>query len=218
MTIIPPMYAIMKRIGFFLYVIGLLSWAAADVSAQADKAGDYASKVDVFIGTRRMGHPFPGAVAPFGMVQLSPETRMVPYFSTEGTYNPATYEYCAGYQDRDSTIMGFAHTHFSGTGHSDLGDLLLMPTTGPLQLEPGQPEHSTEGYHSRFRKETEEASPGYYRVSLDKYQIDAELTASPRTGFHRYTFKEADSAHFILDLIHNIYQYEGKNVWTFLRV
>ena len=217
-TITLPMYAIMKRVRFFLYAAGLLGLVGTDVMAQTEGAEDYASKVDVFIGTRRMGHTFPGAVAPFGMVQLSPETRMEPYFSEAGTYNPATYEYCAGYQDGDSTIMGFAHTHFSGTGHSDLGDLLLMPTTGQLQLAPGQPAQSVAGYYSNFRKETEEASPGYYRVSLDKYAIDAELTASQRTGFHRYTFKEADSAHFILDLVHNIYQYEGKNVWTFLRV
>ena len=87
---------------------------------------DFTQFVNPFIGTSKMGHVFPGATAPFGMVQLSPQTNFESMFNSEGNYNKKTYEYCAGYQYRDTTILGFAHTNFSGTGHSDLGDLLIM--------------------------------------------------------------------------------------------
>ena len=164
-----------------------------------------------------MGHTFPGAAAPFGMVQLSPETNQEP-FNKDGRYNPDTYAYCSGYQYADSTIFGFSHTHFSGTGHSDLGDFLIMPTTGALQLEPGEAGQAQSGFHSSFSHDNEEAEPGYYQVKLDDYNIHAELTASERVGFHQYTFPEAKQAHIILDLVSNIYNHENKNVWTFVRV
>ncbi|MBT4776311.1 MAG: glycoside hydrolase family 92 protein, partial [Crocinitomicaceae bacterium] len=93
--------------------------------------------VNPLIGTKNMGHTYPGATAPFGMVQLSPETNQQTMF-IEGKYNPETYPYCSGYQYDDSTIFGFSHTHFSGTGHSDLGDFLIMPTNGKLSLDPGK--------------------------------------------------------------------------------
>ena len=95
---------------------------------------DPAQWVDPFIGTDRMGHTYPGATVPYGMVQLTPQTRFEPYSAPDGGYNPETYRYCAGYQYGDSTILGFAHTAFSGTGHSDLGDLLIMPTVGRPDL------------------------------------------------------------------------------------
>lgn len=172
------------------------------------------------VGTKNMGHTFPGATAPFGMVQLSPETNMQPYLKENGKYNGETYRYCSGYQYEDSAIFGFAHTHFSGTGHSDLGDFLLMPTTGTLQLEPGNTDKGKEskGFHSKFSHSTEKAKPGYYSVKLDDYNIKAELTASERVGFHQYTFPQTDSAHIILDLVYNIYNFPDKNVWTFVRV
>jgi putative alpha-1,2-mannosidase len=94
--------------------------------------------VNPLTGTRNMGHTYPGATAPFGMVQLSPDTRLVPLLK-DNKYNPETYRYCSGYQYEDTTIFGFSHTHFSGTGHSDLGDFLIMPTMGDLVLEPGNP-------------------------------------------------------------------------------
>ena len=97
---------------------------------------DYTQYVNPFIGTSKMGHVFPGATTPFGMVQLSPQTNFEVMFKNDGNYNTETYEYCAGYQHKDSTIIGFAHTNFSGTGHSDLGDFLIMPTTGNLVLDP----------------------------------------------------------------------------------
>jgi putative alpha-1,2-mannosidase len=91
--------------------------------------------VNPFIGTSGMGHTFPGACAPFGAVQLSPDTDTIPH-NVRGQYQAKVYDYCAGYRYDDPTIVGFSHTHLSGTGHSDLGDILLMPQTGPLQLNP----------------------------------------------------------------------------------
>lgn len=178
---------------------------------------DYCNYVNPFIGTLRMGHTFPGATVPFGMVQLSPETNNPPMY-INGKYNADVYKYCSGYQYDDSTIFGFSHTHFSGTGHSDLGDFLVMPTTGKLNLEPGDATKPHSGYHSQYSHEKESAQPGYYSVHLDDYNIGAELTATERVGFHQYTFPETDSAHIILDLISNIYPYDEKNVWTFVRV
>ena len=178
---------------------------------------DYIQFVNPLIGTKNMGHTFPGATAPFGMVQLSPETNQQTMF-IDGKYNPETYRYCSGYQYDDSTIFGFSHTHFSGTGHSDLGDFLIMPITGHLNLDPGTTEIKGSGYHSQFSHSNEVAQPGYYKVLLDDYNIQAELTATERVGFHQYTFPESDSAHIILDLMSNIYNYEGKNVWVSVRV
>ncbi len=169
------------------------------------------------IGTAKMGHTYPGATVPFGMVQLSPDTDTIPY-EMNGKYNPDVYKYCAGYQYTDNTIVGFSHTHFSGTGHSDLGDFLLMPTTGPLQLNPGTADKPESGYRSRFSHNNETAEAGYYKVKLDDHDILAELTATNRVGFHRYTFPQQGEAHIILDLMAGIYNYGSKNVWTFVRV
>ncbi|MGX5817762.1 GH92 family glycosyl hydrolase [Chitinophaga lutea] len=169
------------------------------------------------IGTARMGHTYPGATVPFGMVQLSPDTDTIPY-EMNGQYNPDVYKFCAGYQYSDATITGFSHTHFSGTGHSDLGDFLIMPTTGPLQLNPGTAAHPESGYRSRFSHDRESAEAGYYKVMLDDYQVQAELTATNRVGLHRYTFPASDQSHIILDLTAGIYNYANKNVWTFVRV
>ncbi|SDY05113.1 alpha-1,2-mannosidase, putative [Hymenobacter psychrophilus] len=169
------------------------------------------------VGTQRMGHTFPGATMPFGMVQLSPDTDTISY-EQNGKYNPKVYEYCAGYQYKDQTIVGFSHTHFSGTGHSDLGDFLIMPTTGPLQLNPGTADQPEKGFRSRFSHQTEVAEPAYYKVQLQDHDIRAELTATTRVGMHRYTFPQAEQAHIILDLTAGIYNYPDKNVWTFVRV
>lgn len=179
---------------------------------------NYTQFVNPFIGTSKMGHVFPGATAPFGMVQLSPQTNFEVMHNEDGSYNTETYEYCAGYQYRDSTIIGFAHTNFSGTGHSDLGDFLVMPTIGNLVLDPLETEQGNKGFYSVFSHDNEEASPGYYKVNLDSYNIKAELTASERVGFHQYTFPESDDAHIILDLVYNVYHHDNKNVWTFIRV
>ena len=183
----------------------------------SNQDNDLSRFVNPMIGTHKMGHTFPGATVPFGMVQLSPETNIQPMY-IDGHYNRETYKYCSGYQYSDSTIFGFSHTHFSGTGHSDLGDFLLMPTTGKLQLDPGEATIPQSGFHSQFSHKNEIAEPAYYKVKLDDYNITAELTATERVGFHQYTFPKTDSTHIILDLVYNIYNYEDKNVWTFIRV
>lgn len=173
--------------------------------------------VDPMIGTQRMGHVYPGASAPFGMVQLSPDTDTIPY-AVDGKYNPEIYRTCAGYQYDDSTIVGFSHTHFSGTGHSDLGDILLMPTQGPLQMNPGTAADPQSGFRSAFHHATEKATPGHYEVLLEDHGIKAELTATTRVGMHRYAYPTAGTGHVILDLEHGIYNHADKNVWTFVRV
>lgn len=179
---------------------------------------DYTRFVNPMVGTRNMGHTYPGATVPFGMVQLSPDTKQPPMYDAEGRYTGEVYRYCSGYQYDDDTIFGFSHTHFSGTGHSDLGDISIMPTFGALDLEPGDPEQPGSGFHSRFRHDTEVAEPGYYRVRLDDPEVDVELTTTTRVGIHRLTFARSGEAHVILDMMANIYSYAGKNVWTFLRV
>lgn len=173
--------------------------------------------VNPLIGTKGMGHVYPGATVPFGMVQLSPDTDTIPY-AVNGRYNPDVYKYCAGYQYNDPTIVGFSHTHFNGTGHSDLGDFLIMPTLGPLQLNPGTADNPASGFRSAYSHDTEVAQPNYYKVMLDDHKIQAELTTSTRVGMHQYTFPQSNDAHIILDLMSGIYNYEGKTVWTFVRV
>ncbi|MCO6147216.1 GH92 family glycosyl hydrolase [Flavobacterium sp. NRK1] len=173
--------------------------------------------VNPMIGTERMGHTYPGATVPFGSVQLSPDTDTIAY-ELNKKYNGKVYEYCSGYQYEDKTIVGFSHTHFSGTGHSDLGDFLIMPTSGKLQLNPGTANNPASGYRSGFSHDNEVASANYYKVKLDDNNITAELTTSQRVGFHRYTFPSADEVHIILDLMHGIYNHQEKNVWTFVRI
>jgi putative alpha-1,2-mannosidase len=148
---------------------------------------NYIQYVNPLIGTRSMGHTYPGATVPFGSVQLSPDTDEQPYL-IGGKYNRETYRYCAGYQYDDKMIVGFSHTHFSGTGHSDLGDFLIMPTIGELQLEPGDKNDPRSGFRSAFSHSTEVAEPDYYKVLLEDDGILAEVTATTRVGFHQYTF------------------------------
>jgi predicted alpha-1,2-mannosidase len=144
--------------------------------------------VDPYIGTGFHGHVFLGANVPFGAVQLGPTN------ITEG------WDWCSGYHYSDSTIMGFSHTHLSGTGIGDLGDILFMPVTGTVTLKRGKPGQPGSGYYSLFSHTEEKAVPGYYSVRLKRYDIKAELTATERVGFHQYTFPASDSAKMIIDL------------------
>jgi predicted alpha-1,2-mannosidase len=202
-----------KMFGYRFIVFFVLA-----ISALVGRAQDgLCSFVNPMVGTQRMGHTYPGATVPFGMVQLSPDTDTVGY-ERNGIYNPDVYAYCSGYQYDDPTIVGFSHTHFSGTGHSDLGDFLIMPSAGALQLNPGTADNPGSGYRSAFSHENETARPAYYQVFLKDDGINAELTATTRVGFHRYTFPKTEQAHIILDLMHGIYNFEDKNVWTFIRV
>lgn len=173
--------------------------------------------VKPIIGTEKMGHTYPGATVPFGAVQLSPETDTISY-ELNGKYNGEVYKYCAGYRYEDKTIVGFSHTHLSGTGHSDLGDFLIMPTQGKLQLNPGTASNPKSGYRSAFSHTNETVEAGYYKVKLDDENILAEMTATTRVGMHQYTFPKSDESHIILDLMAGIYNYNDKNVWTYVRV
>lgn len=195
----------------------LLFFASFILSSMLVFAQQPVEFVNPMIGTNGMGHTFPGACMPFGLVQLSPDTDTIPH-NVNGAYQKNAYEYCAGYQYRDKTIVGFSHTHLSGTGHSDLGDILIMPTTGKLKLNPGRSTNPEEGYRSRFSHSTEKASPGYYEVMLENYGIKAQLTATQRVGIHKYTFPNKVDKHLILDLIHGIYNYDDKVLWASIRV
>ncbi len=156
-----------------------------------NKEKEFTQFVDPFIGTGAHGHTYPGAQVPFGMVQLSPDTR-----------NDESWDGCGGYHYSDSSIIGFSHTHLSGTGVSDYGDILLMPITGELNLETGTSEKPHTGYRSLFSHDSEVAKAGYYSVYLDDYKVKAELTAGQRVGYHRYTFDNAGELKLMLDLIH----------------
>jgi predicted alpha-1,2-mannosidase len=147
------------------------------------------SYVDPMIGTGGHGHVFLGANVPFGAVQLGPQNIF------------KGWDWCSGYHYSDSLITGFSHTHLSGTGGSDLGDVLIMPYTGPLKTDKGQQQAPHNGYLSRFSHQREVAKAGYYAVTLDDYGIRAELTSTARVGMHRYTFPaKGQPAHVIIDL------------------
>ena len=134
------------------------------------------------VGTAEHGHTYPGATVPFGMVQLSPDTRL------------ESWDGCSGYHYSDSAILGFSHTHLSGTGCSDLGDIRFTPLSGKI------PKMEKDGYHCRFSHNDEVARPGYYSVTLQDPKIAVELTATPHAGFHKYTFPAGEVARLALDL------------------
>jgi predicted alpha-1,2-mannosidase len=196
-----------KKTSFFLLLLPFLSFSQQNLIQY----------VRPIIGTQKMGHTYPGAAAPFGAVQLSPETDTISY-EQNGKYNGEVYGYCSGYRYEDSSIVGFSHTHFSGTGHSDLGDFLIMPTQGKLQLNPGVASNTKSGFRSAFSHKNEVAEAGYYKVKLDDDNILAELTATKRVGMHQYTFPKSGESHIILDLMSGIYNYPEKNVWVYVRV
>lgn len=189
--------------------IAIAALVAATLSS--GQAPDPLKMVDPMIGTGPEGHTFPGATAPFGMVQLSPDTQIRPF--------KQSYKWAAGYRYEDNTILGFSHTHFSGAGHSDLGDVLLMPISGStVPLEPGDMEKTHPGYRSRFSHKDEHAEPGYYCVFLQDNDVQVELTASERVGVHRYTFAQGEQGHVLLDLRSSIYNYPGKVLWSRVRI
>ena len=158
--------------------------------AQSSQPRDLTRYVDPFIGTAGHGHTFPGATMPFGMVQLSPDTRLT------------GWDGCSGYHYSDQIIYGFSHTHLSGTGISDYGDILFMPTVGEVYFNPTNGDKTDKGYASRFSHRNEKARPGYYAVKLDDDDILAELTLTSRAGLHRYSFPKTEGANIILDLSH----------------
>ncbi len=171
-----------RRIGFLLISLSLINCFAS-----AQQPADY---VNPYIGTGNHGHVFLGANLPFGGVQLGPVNL------SEG------WDWCSGYNNSDSTIIGFSHTHLSGTGIGDLGDVQIMPTTGPVLLNKGSLKNP--GNFSLFNHATEKAIPGYYEVELNRYHIKAALTATTRVGFHQYTFPASEQAHILVDLVQGI--------------
>ncbi len=172
----------------FLALTTLPLVAAAQRPATAPKLPSLTQYVDPYIGTGFHGHVFLGANVPFGGVQLGP------------TNLSQGWDWCSGYHYSDSTIVGFAHTHLSGTGIGDLGDVAVMPTTGPVRVRKGTLKNPASGFVSLFSHKEERVRPGYYAVRLKRYDIKAELTATERVGFHRYTFPKSDAAHLVFDL------------------
>ncbi|MGA3171505.1 MAG: GH92 family glycosyl hydrolase [Chthoniobacteraceae bacterium] len=175
-----------RNVGVLLIVFATTAAAlstAARAAARPDGPDNPCAAVNPMVGTVPEGHTFPGATVPFGMVQVSPDTR------TSG------WEACSGYDYQDSTILGFSHTHLIGTGCGDLGDILLMPTVGAVDFT---------AYQSRFSHDQERAEPGYYKVFLQDPKVQVELTATPRVGIQRYTFPATSRAHVIIDLVHGI--------------
>ena len=161
----------------YLTIIFLITLAACQQSLK-----EPIEYVNPFIGTGGHGHTYPGAAYPFGMMQLSPDSRL------EG------WDGCAGYHYSDSILYGFSHTHLSGTGVSDYADILLMPITGDFCLN--------NGHRSFFLHEKEKAEAGFYQVFLEDYDVDVQLTVSERSGFHQYTFPQGEGAKVVIDLRH----------------
>lgn len=174
----------MKKLSVFLYTLALGSaFYSCSTAKQDTPQTDYTQYVDPFIGAADNGHTFPGACRPFGMIQTSPVTGAV------------GWRYCSEYMYADSIIWGFTQTHLNGTGCMDLGDILVMPFTGER--------HRTwDAYRSSFSKTSENATPGYYTVTLDQAKVKAELTATTHAALHRYTYEQTDSASILIDLQH----------------
>ncbi|NIA32045.1 MAG: glycoside hydrolase family 92 protein [Actinobacteria bacterium] len=178
----------MKYFARFFIIPALLFVGFIGCRRTVIPVGDPVSYVDPMIGTGVHGHTFPGATVPFGMVQISPDTR------------GENWDGSSGYHYSDPTIMGFSQTHLSGTGAPEFCDVLFMPTVGKVRVKVGDENDPSTGYRSTFRHANEQASAGYYSVLLDDYGVRAELTATKRTGFHRYTFPASKESNIIIDL------------------
>jgi predicted alpha-1,2-mannosidase len=183
------MYPHARKHGLPGLTLAALLCIVASPSRAATAAPSPIDSVSTLVGTAGHGHTYPGATIPFGMVQLSPDT---PLQGWDGS---------SGYHYSDSSILGFSHTHLSGTGVGGLGDILLMPTVGPVRLDAGTP---GSGYSSSFSHSQEIAKPGYYKVFLKEPQVTAELTATDHCGLHQYTFPESTNAHIVIDLAHGV--------------
>lgn len=182
----------MKALSVLTFVfVATFTWGQPPKSENDLLTGKVAH-VNPFIGTGGHGHTFPGATVPYGMVQLSPDTRL------------NGWDACSGYHSSDGAILGFSHTHLSGTGIGDYGDILLMPTTGRQPLSQGTAENPDAGYCSKKATGSETAFPGYYQVTLADYNVKAELTATARAGMHRYTYPNQSDAGVILDVGHTL--------------
>ncbi len=169
-------------------------------NSSQEQSKDYLQYVNVFIGTGGHGHTYPGAVVPHGGIQPSPDTRIY------------GWDACSGYYYNDTTINGFSHTHLSGTGCCDLGDVLLMPTVGEQDITQEAEKAQTKSYASAFSHENEIAEPGYYSVMLDRYNVKAEITSTTRGALHRWTFPKSDDAGVIVDLDYSLEEQVNKEM------
>ena len=167
--------------------IALLSLVLCAIGC-TEPSQDFTQYVDPHIGSGGHGHVFVGASVPFGAVQVGPSN-----------FHKG-WDWCSGYNYRDSVIIGFPQLHLSGTGIGDLGDVLIMPYMGDVKLEKGKETEQYSGYSSHYSHHNETVRPGYYSVKLDDYNIDVELTATERVGYHKYTFPEGKEARIIIDL------------------
>jgi predicted alpha-1,2-mannosidase len=173
-------------------MLAACSSGGSEDKRQARERESLTGHVNPFIGTAYVGHTHPSASLPFSMVQVGPDT------GTKG------WEHCSGYYDADRSVMGFSHTHLSGTGASEMGDILVMPVTGDVRFDPGTEDNPDAGYRSRFQQASETAQAGYYKTFLDDYGITAEMTLTPRVGFHRYHFPAGQQAGILFDMEHGI--------------
>lgn len=153
-----------------------------------EQKDNYIQFVDPLIGSAGHGHVFVGASVPFGAIQAGPSN-----------FHKG-WDWCSSYHYSDSIVKGFSHLHLSGTGCTDLGDFLIMPAVGDVKMNPGSQENPENGYASYYSHETEKVEPGYYKVHLDTYNVDIEMTTSERVAFHKITFPKSDQAKIILDL------------------
>jgi predicted alpha-1,2-mannosidase len=175
--------------GYVQSALGLPLGLEGAGSASAGEA-DQLKFVKIAIGTGGHGHTYPGATVPFGAVQLGPDT------------GASDWDHCSGYHYNDRAILGFSHTHLSGTGCIDMLDVLLMPATDDFTFDPAAGSDAKTSYRARFSHSDEEMTPGYYKVYLQDSKVTAELTATERTGLHRYTFPKSDASCFLLDMAH----------------
>jgi predicted alpha-1,2-mannosidase len=185
----------------FFIIFSFIFCSSCQIESSHVSQIDY---VDPMIGTAGAGHTFPGATTPFGMIQLSPSN------------DNWGRNWRSGYHHTDTLIKGFAHNHISGAGLGAFGDILMMPTCGKLITNPGKGDNPDKSYRSRFSHETEKSSPGYYSVVLEDYNIKVELTASPRVGYHRYTFNNAGENHIIIDPVHGLREFTKNTEIEFL--
>lgn len=190
-----------KQFFLILFAVVMLFWACNEKKSESLK--NVVNYVKPLVGTNGEGNTYPAAVAPFGMIQIGPDT------------DKNLWATASGYEYSDSSIIGFSLTHFSGTGIPDLGDILFIPQTGKVEFVAGSKDNPDSGYRSRYSHKDEKVSAGYYSVKLKDNNVLAEMTASDRAGMFKFTFPEEDSSFVVVDLSHVL---KWKVVWSNIRV
>lgn len=178
----------MRKIYIFIFCGFLLLGCNRETKKKVSAPPNLLSHVDPFIGTGGHGHTYPGTTVPFGMLQVSPVNGV------------SEWDWCSGYHYSDSIAVGFSHLSLSGTGIGDLADIILMPVNREVDLSQNPSSRDSIDYRSSYRHNNEKASPGYYQIFLEDHNVNAELTTSNRTAFHKYTFEKNDTQSLVLDL------------------